>query len=104
MYADAKMWVGENDYGFEPGYYQFGADGKMIVPGPKNGFVEENGATYYYIDGELAKGLTKIGDDYYFFNLSSGKLYKDRNLWVGANDYGFEGGMYYFDADGKMVP
>ena len=104
MYADAKLWVGENDYGVEPGYYDFGADGRMIVPGAKNGFVQENGATYYYVDGEPAKGLTKIGEDYYFFNLSSGKLYTDRNLWVGANDYGFEGGMYYFDADGKMVP
>ena len=104
MYKDAKMWVGENDYGFEPGYYDFGADGKMIVPAPKNGFVEENGATYYYIDGELAKGLTKIGDDYYFFNKSSGKLYKGTRLWVGPNEYGIVGGMYDFDADGKMIP
>lgn len=104
MYAGAKMWVGENEYGFEPGYYDFDADGKMIIPAPKNGFVEENGATYYYIDGELAKGLTKIGDDYYFFNKSSGKLYKGTRLWVGDNEYGIVGGMYDFDADGKMIP
>lgn len=104
MYKDAKMWVGANDYGFEPGYYDFDADGKMIVPASKNGFVEENGATYYYVDGELAKGLTKIGYDYYFFNKSSGKLYKSTTLWVGPNDYGIEGGMYAFDADGRMVP
>ena len=76
----------------------FGEGGKM----QKTGFVEGGGSTYYYNDCSIALGLTKIGDDYYFFNKSSGKLYKDINLWVGANDYGIEGGMHYFDADGKM--
>ena len=67
MYKDAKMWVGENDYGFEPGYYDFGADGKMIVPAPKNGFVEENGTYYWYVDGvKTYAGLIEIDGDYYY--------------------------------------
>ena len=98
MYKNAKLWVGENAYGIEPNLYNFGADGKM----ERSGFVENNGFTYYYRDLVFVKGFTKIEDDYYFFNAGSGKMYKDTTLWVGANDYGFEPGMYYFGPDGKM--
>ena len=80
------------------GWYGFDEEGKLI----KNGFVDGGEKTFYYADGVRAKGLTKIGDDYYFFNLGSGMMYKDANMWVPANDYGIEPGMHYFDADGKM--
>ncbi|MFR6424669.1 MAG: hypothetical protein ACLUNO_03110 [Oscillospiraceae bacterium] len=60
------------------GWYGFGADGKLIM----TGFVTGNGKTYYYADGVRAKGLTKIGEDYYFFNAGSGMMYKDANMWV----------------------
>ena len=81
------------------GWYYFGTDGKFV----KTGFVTGGGKTFYYADGVRAKGLTKIGEDYYFFNTGSGMMYKDANMWVaGNNDYGFVGGMYYFDANGKM--
>ena len=81
------------------GWYGFGADGKLI----KTGFVTGNGKTYYYADGVRAKGLTKIGEDYYFFNAGSGMMYKDANMWVPANSYGVEPGMHSFGADGKMA-
>ena len=81
------------------GEYEFDADGRMIL----DGFVTVNGATYYYTDGEPALGFTKIGEDYYLFNNKSGKMYSSATLWVGPNDYGIVGGMYYFGADGKMV-
>ena len=80
------------------GWYGFGADGKLIM----TGFVTGNGKTYYYADGVRAKGLTKIGEDYYFFNAGSGMMYKDATMWVPANSYGVEPGMHYFDAEGKM--
>ena len=80
------------------GWYGFDADGKLI----KNGFIDGDGKTFYYADGIRAKGLTKIGEDYYFFNAGSGMMYKDATMWVGANSYGIEPGMHYFDADGKM--
>ena len=101
MYKDANMWVtGDNAYGFVGANYHFGADGKMQI----NGFVRAGEDTYYYRDGVLVKGFTKIGDDYYLFNGNSGKMYKDATMWVtGNNAYGFVGGMYYFDADGKMI-
>ena len=50
-----------------------------------------------------AKGLTKIGEDYYFFNAGSGMMYNDSTMWVPANDYGVEPGMHSFDAEGKMT-
>ena len=103
MCANAAYWVfdNENGSGFVGGTYQFGADGKMAL---KDGWVTEGSQTFYYVAGEKAKGLTKVGDAYYFFNKSSGVLYRDTTLWVaGDNSYGFAGGMYYFDAEGKMV-
>ena len=95
-----SYWVTKtNGLPIKEGTYKFDADGRMII----NGFVEYNGFTYYYDNGKLTKGFTKIGDDYYIFNTYSGKMYKDANMWVGDNQYGIEGGMYYFDETGKMV-
>ena len=95
-----SYWVTKtNEHPVKEGTYKFDADGRMII----NGFVEYNGFTYYYDNGKLAKGFTKIGDDYYIFNTYSGKMYKDANMWVGDNQYGIEGGMYYFNETGKMV-
>ena len=100
MYKNADMWVaGNNAYGFVGGMYHFGANGVMQI----DDFVHVGNDTYYYANCELVKGFTKIGEDYYFFNAGNGKMYKDATLWVGANDYGIKGGMYYFGADGKMV-
>ena len=95
-----SYWVTKtNGLPVKEGTYKFDADGRMII----NGFVEYNGFTYYYDNGKLAKGFTKIGEDYYIFNTYSGKMYKDANMWVGDNQYGIEGGMYYFNETGKMV-
>ena len=96
---DRDYWIEKtNGYPIEARTYHFDADGKMVI----DGFVDINGGTYYFVKGECAKGLTKIGEDYYFFNAGSGMMYKDANMWVPANDYGVEPGMHYFDADGKM--
>ena len=96
---DRDYWIEKtNGYPIEARTYHFDADGKMVI----DGFVDINGGTYYFVKGECAKGLTKIGEDYYFFNAASGMMYKDANMWVPANDYGVEPGMHYFDAEGKM--
>ena len=100
MYKDANMWVaGDNAYGIAGGMHYFGADGVMQI----DGFVRVGNDTYYYANRELVKGFTKIGDDYYLFNGNSGKMYKDATMWVPANSYGIEPGMYYFGTDGVMV-
>ena len=93
-YIDAKpLKDGEGWYGFD-------ADGKLIMTGFVTG---GDDYTYYYNNGKRAKGFTKIGEDYYFFNAGSGKLYKDATLWVRTNDLGIEVGMHYFGTDGKMT-
>ena len=95
-----SYWITKtNNYPVEAGLYNFDADGKMSI----DGFVEYGGFTYYYDNGTLAKGFTKIGDDYYFFNAASGKMYKDIELWVGGNEYGIKAGLHYFGSDGKML-
>ena len=97
---NCDYWIAKtNGYPIEARTYHFDADGKMVI----DGFVDINGGTYYFVKGECAKGLTKIGEDYYFFNAGSGLMYKDANMWVPANDYGVEPGMHYFGADGKMA-
>ena len=93
VYVDTELLSGKGWYGFD-------ADGKLIMTGFVTG---DDGFTYYYNDGARAKGFTKIGDDYYIFNTHSGKMYKGADMWVPANDYGIEGGMHHFNADGKML-
>ena len=96
---NCDYWISKtNGYKIEARTYHFDPDGKMVI----DGFVDINGGTYYFVKGECAKGLTKIGEDYYFFNAGSGMMYKDATMWVPANSYGVEPGMHYFDADGKM--
>jgi uncharacterized protein YigE (DUF2233 family) len=101
MYHDAVLWVGDNPYGISAGLYSFGSDGRMQL---KSGFVEEGGHTYYYVDGERAKGLTKVDGSWYLFNRGSGAMYADGTYWVNDNEggSGLAGGMYSFSSDGRM--
>lgn len=107
MYRSGTYWVPDNQYGIKGGMYRFNDDGKMVIEASfitktlKDGTV----ATYYRsADGTYAKGLTKIGNDWYLFNRSSGAMYKDGTYWVCDNEGGssFAGGMYRFGTDGKL--
>ena len=90
-----------NGLGIPQGEYRFADDGKMVL----EGWVTINSRTYYYVNGVPAKGLTKVGDDWYLFNRSNGAMYHDGNFWVNDNEggSGLTGGMYNFGSDGKMV-
>ena len=88
----------KGDVNLENGHYWCGSDGAIL----SDGFATINGETYYFENYKHAKGFTKIGDDYYIFNAGTGRMYKDATMWVNDNPYGIKGGMYYFDADGKM--
>ena len=100
LVVDGVAYIDAKPLKDDEGWYGFDADGKLIMTGFVTG---GDGYTYYYNNGERAKGFTKIGEDYYFFNAGSGKLYKDATLWVGTNDLGIEVGMHYFGTDGKMT-
>lgn len=104
MYHDGNFWVNDNEGGssFTGGTYTFGADGKLQV---RSGWVTEGSQTYYYVGDEKAKGLTKIGDDWYLFNRANGAMYRNGSFWVNDNEggSGLAGGIYRFAEDGKMV-
>ena len=81
------------------GFFAFDAQGKLV----KTGFVAgTNGQTFYYNNLVRAKGFTKLGEKYYFFNAGSGAMQCDKTLWVGGNSYGITSGYYYFQADGSL--
>ena len=80
------------------GYFAFDSEGRLV----KTGFATGGGYTYYYKDLVRCKGLTRVGDDYYFFNKGSGSMMTG-NLWIDSNDYGIAVGTHTFGADGKMV-
>lgn len=86
-----------------PGYYDFGADGKMI---PKNGII--NGK--YYIDGKAVNvGLFEYeidGVKNIYCTTTGGALIKDaaRKYIAKSRANGLAAQGYYdFDADGKMI-
>ena len=102
LVTGATIWVSQRN-GLIPekgDWHAFDAEGKLVQTGFVNG---GDGWSYYYENNVLALGFTKIGDYYYIFNAASGKMYKDATMWVGNNEYGIEGGMHYFDAEGRMT-
>lgn len=85
--------------------YNFGADGKMIMPGQGlNGIVKESDTTwYYYVDGvKTYAGLIEIDGDYYYVN-SSFQVIHGRSYYTSKTNGLLPAGTYEFDADGKMV-
>ncbi len=82
------------------GYYEFGADGKMVA---LNGPVGD----YFYKDGTMLKAyqLVEYNDDYYFIN-DSHKLAKNKTIYLSqtfVEGTGLEAGYYEFDANGKLI-
>lgn len=81
-----------------------------VESAPLNGWVEENGVTYYYIDGEKAKGWLEISNQRYYFDLETGALQKGffqeggqtyyLDMQTGAMKTGWlfiDGNWYHFD-------
>lgn len=101
-----RYWVGNtNGLDFACGYYDFDADGKMIIPGEeteKNGIINENGTLYYYVNGERNyAGLFELDGNYYYANtygvISTGRY------WISKTNGIMAEGFYDFAADGKMI-
>lgn len=102
VYVNVPCYIdnttGQKNCALENGRYWCGADGYIF----SDGFVKIEGGVYYYTDYVRAKGLTLIDDDYYYFNTGNGKMYTDISLWIGANEYGIQPGIYYIEIDGKV--
>ena len=83
------------------GTYTFGADGKVDLSLLKNGIIGD----YYYVNGVIQMtGLTKVGDDYYYFSTTNGKMRRNQTSQVNhkAADCDLPCGKYTFGADGKL--
>ncbi len=104
----SHYWVNRPNDLLPAGFYDFGEDGKMTNPPKpvdhtKNGFVTENGAMYYYVDGvKTYAGLIQIDGDYYYVN-SSCKVVTTSHYWVNRPNDLLPAGFYNFGADGKMI-
>lgn len=99
------------------GTYSFDADGKMIAKEePEQPPVEEEKFTgirgnYYYVDDVMQKpGLILVDGDIYYFNRSSGVMYRNGTRWVTAAEIEvataeacYMAGSYTFGSDGKAV-
>ncbi|MBR1431505.1 hypothetical protein, partial [Ruminococcus sp.] len=88
------------------GVFTVDADGKVNIPEPKNGIVEEGGNLYYYEnDVRIAKGLVQdTNGDYYYFGLSykavkNGSFYFPDEKMNGLLPFG---GTFMVDANGKV--
>ena len=91
------------------GKYEFDAEGKMIIPELKHGVVDG----YLYINDvkQVRYQLVEFEGDFYFID-SGDKIVKNKTLrladqyvegFVLENGEALEPGLYYFDAEGKMV-
>ena len=84
----------------EFGTYEFAADGKMIM---KNGLVDEEGSTYYYVDGRRAyAGLVKIGEDLYYVK-GTGEIAKGHYYITHTNGLIEKSCHAMFGEDGKFL-
>ena len=115
--AIGRYWVTTHNGLMPAGMYTFGADGKMITEpqepdtpdtpdepvAPKNGFVKEFGAIYYYKDGKIqyCAGLIYV-DGYYYYVRSNGQLAQGSYWTTNHNDLLPEG-LYNFDEEGRMT-
>ena len=98
VYLSAKHLEGTP---FKPGYFEFGADGKMIL---KNGAMDDG---YFYINGEkqLAYQLIEFEGDYYFIS-DYNKYVVNKRVYLSSkhtNGTGLKPGYYTFGADGKLI-
>lgn len=95
-----KLFAYDNNDLLEKAYYYFEDDCKMR----KNGWLDMGEGMLHYEDGIISKGLTKIDNDYYFFEINRGYLLKDQTIFVDdENKYLVKPGNYTFDSNGKMT-
>jgi glucan-binding YG repeat protein len=101
--ATGKYWITNTNGAMEAGYYEFGADGYMIVSDIEDGIVEENGVLYYYLNGQkqLGLGLVQLENGSYIYVRTNGELAVG-SYWITNNNGLLNEGMYVFGEDGIL--
>ncbi len=107
--ASCKYWVSVvNDIPAVAGQYTFDENGVItdlvFIGDEKDGFIKENDALYYYVNGiKSFGGLMLINGDYYYISTSTGKVVCSTSYWVSATNGLMNQGIYTFDENGKML-
>ena len=70
----------------------------------KNGFVEEDGELYYYVDDVkwTRRGVFQVGNDYYYAKTGGG-LIRNQTIWASITNDLVPFAKYEFDENGKMI-
>ena len=127
LIKNRQYWISKTNGYVPEGSYWFDADGKMTLPNQpeqpdpeqptdptdpeqpidpepvKNGFVEENGDLWYYVNGvRNYAGLLFIDGDYYYVN-TAGQVKRDCTYWITKTNGYLPEGSYTFGPDGKMI-
>ncbi len=92
----------------DAGSYEFGADGKMIIPEVvKNGLIiDEDGEIRYYVNNEATyAGVVADAEGNLYYINSTKKAVKNCTYKIGASRTNglCDAGTYEFGADGKMI-
>ena len=86
-----------------PGYYNFDAEGKMIIEPLKNGVVGD----YLYINDVKQTRYKLVEFEGYFYFINDGdKIAKNVRLYLSemfVKDSPLAAGYYRFDANGKLI-
>ena len=108
LITDCEYWISKNNGIMKNQTYTFDANGTMVQETGDNdqllnGFVEEDGELYYYVDGiKTYAGLILVDGNYYYVN-SKGRVIRDCTYWISKNNGYMKNGNYTFDAEGKMI-
>jgi glucan-binding YG repeat protein len=81
--------------------YTFDENGKILL---KQGFIEEDGELYYYVDGtkRVERGLFKVDGNYYY-SKTGGALLRNCVEWANVTNGLLPKARYTFDENGKIV-
>lgn len=102
--ATGMYWITNTNGAMEPGCYEFGADGYMIISEIEDGIVAEGENLYYYRDGrkQYGLGLEKLEDGSYIYVRTNGELAVG-SYWITNHNGLLPEGMYEFGQDGILT-
>ena len=102
--ATGIYWITNTNSAMEPGCYEFGADGYMIISEIEDGIVAEGENLYYYRDGrkQYGLGLEKLEDGSYIYVRTNGELVVG-SYWITNHNGLLPEGMYEFGQDGILT-
>ena len=101
--ATGTYWITNTNGVMAPGFYEFAADGYMVIADVDDGIADENGVLYYYKDGmkQYGSGLVQLEDGTYIYVRTNGQLAIGSYWITNHNDLLIEG-MYEFGVDGIL--